>query len=163
MNICKTFGIYVAICVLPLGGCSSDLLGPSDPKEQVMLGDQYSDGEGVPQDYAAAAKCYRLAAEQGNAEAQNKLGVCYAWGRGVPRDTAEGVKWTRLAAEQGYLHAQARLGSMYEAGSYLPKDYAEAAKWYRLAAEQGHENCCLKTGCRCITTAVASKKTLQKR
>ena len=66
-----------------------------------MLGDQYSDGDGIPQDYAAAAKWYRLAAEQGNAEAQNKLGVCYAWGRGVPRDTAEGVKVDAVGSGTG--------------------------------------------------------------
>ncbi len=33
-------------------------------------------GEGVPQDYAEAAKWYRLAAEQGYATAQTILGVC---------------------------------------------------------------------------------------
>ena len=33
-------------------------------------------GQGVPQDYAEAVKWYRLAAEQGNADAQYNLGRC---------------------------------------------------------------------------------------
>ena len=80
----------------------------------------------------------RLAAEQGNADAQYSLGVMYDDGRGVPQDGAEAVKWYRLAAEQGYSLAQFNLGVMYAHGSRgVPQDGAEAVKWYRLAAEQG--------------------------
>ena len=43
-----------------------------------------SGGKGVPQDYAEAAKWYRLAADQGFAKAQNSLGAQYATGEGVP-------------------------------------------------------------------------------
>ena len=39
------------------------------------LGVSYDTGEGVPQDAAEAVRWYRLAAEQGDARAQNKLGV----------------------------------------------------------------------------------------
>jgi TPR repeat protein len=41
---------------------------------------------GVPQDYAAAAKFFRKAADQGKAEAQAMLGTMYFFGRGVPKD-----------------------------------------------------------------------------
>jgi uncharacterized protein len=54
---------------------------------------------GVPQDYAEAAKWYRLAAEQGSASAQNTLGTMYHGGIGVSQDYAEAVKSYRLAAE----------------------------------------------------------------
>ena len=60
----------------------------------------------MPQDYAEAVKWYRLAAEQGDADAQDKLGVTYAGGEGVPQDYAEAVRWYRLAAEQGHYHAE---------------------------------------------------------
>ena len=53
------------------------------------------------QDYAEAVRWHRLAAEQGNASAQNNLGFMYGIGRGVPQDYAEAVRWYRLAAEQG--------------------------------------------------------------
>ena len=61
----------------------------------------YDNGEGVPQDYKEAIKWYRLAAEQGNANAQYNLGLMYDNGEGVPQDYKEAVKWYRLAAEQG--------------------------------------------------------------
>jgi len=46
----------------------------------------YDKGQGVPQDYREALKWYRLAAEQGNAAAQNNLGTMYERGLGVPQD-----------------------------------------------------------------------------
>ena len=39
------------------------------------LGDCYIFGYGVEQDYEEAVKWWRLAAEQGNAEAQNNLAI----------------------------------------------------------------------------------------
>ena len=53
-----------------------------------------------------ALKQLRLAAEQGDADAQYNLGVMYDNGAGVPENKAEAVKWYRLAAEQGYASAQ---------------------------------------------------------
>ena len=109
-----------------------------DAQAQFALGLMYYKGEGVPQDYAAAAKWFRRAAEQGDAVAQNNLGVMYHEGKGVARDDAAAVKWYRLAAEQGDADAQFNLGqAAYHNGEGVPQDYAAAAKWYRLAAEQG--------------------------
>jgi len=39
----------------------------------------YSEGQGVPQNYAEAAKWYRLAADRGDAQAQYNLGLFYAY------------------------------------------------------------------------------------
>ena len=66
----------------------------------------YDKGQGVPQDYKTAVKWYRLAAEQGDADAQYNLGVMYDKGRGVPQDYKTAVKWYRLAAEQGFAPAE---------------------------------------------------------
>ena len=60
----------------------------------------------VPKDYKEAVKWYKLAADQGNEEAQYKLGNCYYNGNGVDKNIEEAVKWYKLAAEQG--HAKAR-------------------------------------------------------
>ena len=49
------------------------LVGFGDPNAQYQLGRIYDNGKGVPQDDAEAVRLYRLAAEQGNAEAQNYL------------------------------------------------------------------------------------------
>ena len=79
----------------------------------------------------------RQAAEQGDAEAQNKLGFMYDEGEGVPEDDREAVKWYRKAAEQGYAKAQYNLGIMYGKGEGVEEDDREAVKWYRKAPEQG--------------------------
>ena len=75
-------------------------------------------------------KRYRLAAEQGLADAQFILGSMYADGKGVPQDDKEAVKWFRLAAEQEDAKAQNDLGVMYAKGRGVPQDYKEALKWY---------------------------------
>jgi TPR repeat protein len=80
---------------------------------QAALGFMYSQGHGVPQDYAAALKWYRLAATHGNATAQYNLGVLYFKGQGVAPDYAEALKWYRLAAAQGDGDAQFNLGAIY--------------------------------------------------
>ena len=70
----------------------------------------------------------RLAAEQGDADAQFNLGVMYANGEGVPENDAEAVKWYRLAAEQSHADAQFKLGVMYDLGNGVPENDAEAAR-----------------------------------
>jgi cell division septation protein DedD len=69
----------------------------------------YSYGEGVPVDYAIAAKWYRKAAEQSYGVAQYNLGVLYAEGKGVPQDNDEAVKWLTLAANGGHFRARSML------------------------------------------------------
>ena len=88
-------------------------------------------------DDAEAVRWYRLAAEQGDAIAQNNLGVMYRDGQGVPQDDAEAVRWYRLAAEQGHAGAHGSVGFMYANGLGVRQDEAEAVRWYRLAADQG--------------------------
>jgi TPR repeat protein len=58
----------------------------------------YAKGQGVPQDYQAALKWYRRAAEQGNGSAQNNLGLMYERGRGVRQDFILAHMWSNIAA-----------------------------------------------------------------
>ena len=81
-------------------------------------------------------KWYRLAADQGDAEARYNLGLMYDTGQGVPQDYAQAVKWYRLAADQGDARAQNNLGVMYGTGQGVPQDYIQAHKWYNLAASR---------------------------
>jgi hypothetical protein len=111
-----------------------------DPKAQFDLGKMYSQGLGVPQDYAQAARWNRKAADQGDAHAQYGLGLGYNRGEGVSQNSAEAVRWYRKAADQGYVNAQDALGSMYRFGQGVPQDDTEAARWYRKAADQGDES-----------------------
>jgi TPR repeat protein len=66
----------------------------------------YTNGNGVPQDYAQAIGWFRKAAEQGDANAQYALGFMYANGNRVPQDDAQAMGWLRKAAEQGNAAAQ---------------------------------------------------------
>ena len=106
-----------------------------------------------------AVKWYRLAANQGLAEAQNNLGDMYRAGQGLTQDDAEAVKWYRLAADQGFAEAQdtrnvikAALVAIIlllaapvaaqdlEVGrdAYLRGDYVAALREFRPLAERGN-------------------------
>jgi TPR repeat protein len=92
----------------------------------------------IEKDPVEAVKWYRMAAEQGNVDAQYDLGVCSQNGNGVAQDLDEAVKWYRMAAEHGDVEAQFILGWRSEYGQGVTKDPVEAVRWYRMAAEQGN-------------------------
>jgi len=48
-----------------------------DTAAQYSIGFMYQTGKGLPQSYADAARCYRLAAEHGHLDAQRKLAALY--------------------------------------------------------------------------------------
>jgi TPR repeat protein len=85
-------------------------------------------------------KWYRKAAEQGNADAQNRLGLMYDEGRGVPQNDSEAVKWYRKAAEQGLGVAQNNLGWMYRNGEGVPQDMETAYMWFYIAVTNGYKD-----------------------
>jgi uncharacterized protein len=104
---------------------------------QAQLATLYFFGEGVPQNYAIAAKWQRLAAEQSNVPfLQQIVGHNFLYGRGETRNGIEAIKWLRKAADQDFAPAQLDLGRAYEYDATGSPDYAEAIKWYRRAAEQ---------------------------
>jgi uncharacterized protein len=61
----------------------------------------YVNGDGVPQDYAVAMKWFRMAADQGFAQAQLNVGLMYAKGHSVPQDYVSAHMWFNLSAAQG--------------------------------------------------------------
>jgi TPR repeat protein len=109
----------------------------SDADTENDLGWRYQNGEGVPQDYAAAFGWYRKAADQGFAPAETNIGYMYEFGQGVAQDYAVALEWYRKASEQGERNAQLNIGWMYESGLGVTQDYSVAADWYRKAADQG--------------------------
>ena len=67
---------------------------------QRALGFRYANGQGVPQDDAAALKWVRLAAQQGATAAQANLSTVYGKGEGVPRDLVLAYVWISMAVLQ---------------------------------------------------------------
>ena len=59
-------------------------------------------GAGVPENNIEAVKWYRLAAEQGYAEAQFNLGVMYKNGEGVIKDYVKAYIFLSVAGVQGF-------------------------------------------------------------
>ena len=84
----------------------------------------------MPQDYSAAAVWYRLAADQGSADAQFFLGHMYLVGQGVQQDYIEAGKWERMAAEHSYAAAQSELENLehYNADFLVMLESWRAAK-----------------------------------
>jgi S1-C subfamily serine protease len=111
---------------------------PQSGDEQFSIGMLYVRGQGVPQDYAEAAKWIQQAADKGHAEAQATLGGMFLLGKGEPQDYAQAAEWLRKAAEQGFLVAQLALGHLLSEGQGVPKNDAEAVMWWHRAAEQGN-------------------------
>ena len=83
----------------------------------------------MPQNYAEALKWYRLAADQGDAGAQNNLGVMYANGQGVPQDYVRAHMWFNLSAAQGNQDAARNRDNI--AKLMTPAQIAEAQKLAR--------------------------------
>jgi TPR repeat protein len=77
------------------------LADQGNARAQRNLGVMYHNGQGVPQEYGAAAKWIGKAAEQGDPDAQHNLAFMYDNEQGVPQDPAAAVAWYRKAADQG--------------------------------------------------------------
>ena len=61
----------------------------------------YLQGHEVPQDSKEAVKWLRLAATQGDVDAQASLGAMYLIGHGVVKDMVQAYMWFTLAALSG--------------------------------------------------------------
>jgi TPR repeat protein len=59
------------------------------------------EGYGTATDFTKAAYWYRLAADQGHAEAQYDLARLYSDGKGVPRDHTQAFKLAQMSARRG--------------------------------------------------------------
>lgn len=104
------------------------------------LGLRYYEGQGVKQDYARAARCFRRAAELGDKDAHYLLGLCYyslgrcyANGTGVKKNLDLAVQWYKKAAQQGNRNAQLSLALCYENGWGVQKIPSLAREWRKKA------------------------------
>lgn len=85
-----------------------------------------------------ALKRLQEAAEQNDANAQNRLGVIYADGKGVLRNENLAADWFQKAAELENAEAQANLAALYRNSLVVPRDNAKVIYWAQKAAEHGN-------------------------
>lgn len=81
-------------------------------RAQSILGVLYYKGIGIPSDYTQAAYWIRLAAEQGNPNAETHLASLYEFGQGVSLDYAAAYLWYARAAAAGQKSGAEQLKSL---------------------------------------------------
>ena len=116
---------------------------------ELLQGNLYFKGIGVPQNYGKAVYSWKKAADQGNAIAENNLGNAYYYGQGVSQNYAKANYWWEKAADQGDVMAEYYLGVAYYFARGVPQDYTKADYWYEKAAAQGNAGAELNLGSAC--------------
>lgn len=107
-----------------------------DRFSQYHVAFMYNYGQGIPVDFAEAAKWYRLAADQGDAFAQAALGTLYLKGQGSPPDYEQAYVWLKVSIINGDRDAERNLSA---AADELTEDQRADAE--RMAAEWQANNC----------------------
>ncbi len=107
---------------------------------ELFIGDLYRYGHGVKANMTEAMNHWRIAAEGGVAEAQQRLGHQLVL---HPQTLAEGLEWLKLAATKGTAKGKADaacdLGSIYAKGmGGVAPDMKAAAHWFAIGAEGGN-------------------------
>ena len=101
----------------------------NDPDGEFGLGEMYSKGEGVDQDFDMAIEMYMRAAVGGHAQARRVLASAYESGTlGRDVNAAEALRWLRLAADSGDANAMRRMAALYRAMAEQWQARADAAQ-----------------------------------
>ncbi len=95
--------------------------------------------KGVPQDYKTAVKWYRLAAKQGDADAQYNLGVMYHEGKGVIQDNVYAHIWWNISASQGVKNATKNRDIL--AKKMTPADISKAQRLAQKCVKKSYKWC----------------------
>ena len=110
-----------------------ELLNKGNAKAQIIMGDRMYNRNKPNQ----AIGWYKLAAEQGYAEAQYNLGAMYRGGEGVEEDCEEAVKWFVKATVGGSVKAASRINEMQK--HKLINEAKSSTREYKKTANQGNK------------------------
>ena len=106
------------------------------PKAKVKLGRQYQDVK----DYKEAFRWYKLAAEQGYADAQLNIGLMYSHGgMGVLQDYNQAYMWLNIGAANG--SSAAKRWRRKVAGNMTSKRIEKAKAMARKCMESNYTKC----------------------
>jgi uncharacterized protein len=104
-----------------------------DKEAQFHVGSAYDFGQGAPHSGDKAMKYYRLAAEQGHAEAQNSVGS----GLQAEKHYSEALTWYERASVQNHALATNNLAYLYDLGLGVKQDRQKGFEIYSKAADLG--------------------------
>ena len=93
----------------------------------------YDNGQGVKLDKKKAAQLWRMAADRGDAHAQQNMALSF-FNAG---QFAEAFRFYKRAAEQGLFKSQYSLAVCFEQGTGTEVNLAEAKRWYRKGVDRG--------------------------
>ncbi len=107
------------------------------PRAQTLYAFLLGSGQGGPVDASRAVRLYRLAADQGDADALNNLGEIHESGRGVERSPDQALILYERAAERGLVAGQFNAGRMWAIGAAGKADALRARAWLAQAEQKG--------------------------
>lgn len=90
------------------------------------------------QQYEAAVKFYKVAADSGVVAAEFDLGYAYYNGEGITRDFTQAAKWFKRAAAKNFAKAQFNLAYCYMNGRGVPRNYDKALELLTKSAENNY-------------------------
>lgn len=117
-----------------------------DGQAQLLLGQFYQEGRGVPKDAREAARWLERAADQGVLTAYERLGRLYADDFELEQDFRAAADWFHRAAAEGSVDALYHLGTLQFEGLGVVRDPVAAFKRFSEAAAKGSANAALSLG-----------------
>lgn len=91
-------------------------------------------------DFAAAARDWTTAAQQGNGAAMYNLGVMSLTGKGAPKNAEAAAKWFKASADAGHSGGMVNWGLCRLNGFGTAKDEKAGFDWIQKAADRGSAN-----------------------
>lgn len=136
--------LFISLSALPLSASSDWFLSTEtkaliakaeagDTEAQIQVALAYDAGKGAPQDKNNAMKWYRMAADAGNADAQNSLGSMLQDGKKY----GDALFWYEKATLQGHAQATNNAAYLYDLGLGVPQDRNRGLELYSRAADLG--------------------------
>ena len=109
----------------------------NDLHSMLNLGLHYAQNQ--PQDFSEAFKWFKLASDNGYAQAMGHLALLYATGQGIAQNSDEAFKWLNKGIVMGDVHSMFNSGLLYFQG--IPgyeKNGMLARQWFQKAEQAGH-------------------------
>lgn len=110
----------------------------SYPNAQFQLGIMEQKGHNAKPNYVKARDWYLKAAEQDQAEAQNKYAALLNRGLGGAKDLTQAAQWRERSANMGNKVSQYDLGVMYFYGKGVDQNLERATTLFIKSADQGY-------------------------